>query len=111
MIPKIYENLISLLESRTDNGAIKWDIANYSNNLTTNYDGTVFEIWNGFDDNIEKSFIGFSLKQNGQVLDSFYCNMYEYGYSDLERLQGAAQRSAHNINPRVNDLISKLKGI
>lgn len=109
MIPKIYEDLVHLLTMKTESGVISWKESAYNNSLICDYDGLTFEVWNGFDDNIERNFISLAIKQGNSILDSFYCNMYESGFYEMERLKGAAQRSAHNVAPKISNLIDKLR--
>jgi hypothetical protein len=102
------EDLLPLLKSRTESGAIRWD-ANGSG-FAAEFAGHEFFIWQWTDPSDDT--IGFTLNLKNDkelIIDSIVSGEFDPNKERLAQLYGVARRSAYSVDEVIDDLERALK--
>lgn len=109
-VPKDYQEIISAIIEKTDQGALDWIDENL--HVSVNVDLSTFRLWSGSDEHTDEGFVAFGLYgASGKVLDSWYLDESDADYQVVFNLYRAAKRHANGVPSLLHTLTAQISSL
>jgi len=108
-IPKEYKEIIEMLNTATQDGRVRWKQTKGAN-VAILVPPSEFEIWAGTDDNTERGFVAFGIREGHTLVDNWYLDEGDVNYELMSELYQRAKREAFGVSKRlqgIKDLLAK----
>lgn len=108
-IPKDYVEIINMLNTATQDGRVRWKRST-TGKIVVLVPPSQFEVWAGTDDETEREFVAFGMREANQLVDNWHLDEGDVGYGLMSDLYQSAKRQAFGVPDKLQgfkDLLAK----
>ena len=108
-IPKDYIEIIEMLNAATGDGRVRWKKTS-GGTISVLVPPSRFDIWAGTDDQNERGFVAFAIREASAVVDNWHVDEGDKDYELMSELHKSAKRQAFGVPEKLQsfkDLLAK----
>jgi hypothetical protein len=108
-IPKDYLEIIEMLNTATQDGRVRWKQSS-SGTIVVSVPPAQFEVWAGTDDESERGFVAFGMREARALVDNWHVDEGDVNYGLMNDLYQSAKRQAFGVPEKLQgfkDLLAK----
>jgi hypothetical protein len=104
-IPNTYKEIIEMLDAATQGGRVRWKKSNTAGTtVSVSVPPSLFEIWAGIDDQNDRAFVAFGIREGRSLVDNWFIEEGDAEYKLMSELYQSAKRQAFGVTEKLQGL-------
>ncbi len=101
-IPNEYLDVIQMLATATSEARVRWQKTDFG--IEVSISGSKFQLWTGTDENTERGFVAFGIREGKALVDSWFVDEGDKDFELTNDLFQSARRQAFGVSQKLDRL-------